>query len=77
MTTEQRKANLEATISRIAGRAVEMTIRGLKEFTFAFDGLDAGVESRIVSYFGSLATCTVSRIDEDDDKFTCVYVSVR
>ena len=64
-------------VSNVAGRQVELTVRGLREFTFSFEGIDLQAEKRIIGYFGNLAECNVSRIDDETDKFTSVFVNVK
>ncbi len=76
-----RKANLEMTISNLAGVAVELTVRGLKEFTFSFDGHNRAAANRIAQYFGKLASCKIEEVDcgepgIEGNELTCVYVTV-
>ena len=69
----ERKMNMTQTISQIAKRDVEITIRGDREFTFSFDDADHAAANRIKSFFGNTATV---EIDVDDELGTCVYVSI-
>ncbi|MGU9992736.1 hypothetical protein D0839_16285 [Bordetella avium] len=60
------------TITKIAGRAVELTIRGEKSFTFSFDGRDDSASARLMDFFRS-AGKAASDYDAECDH-TCVYV---
>lgn len=73
MTITTRKANLEQTLSTIAGRAIELTIRGERQFTASFEAFDAAASDRIVKFFGKLATCNVL---VDEETGTYVYINV-
>lgn len=68
--------NAENTLSRIAkvaGRAVELTIRGDRNFTFSFDGRDDAAQNRLVSFFADAAKRVSSDYDAECDH-TCIYV---
>lgn len=59
-------------ISAVAGRAVELTIRGQRNFTFSFEGRDDNASAKLVSFFRKEAKAR-SEYDEECD-LTCVYV---
>ncbi|RIQ79060.1 hypothetical protein D0837_17260 [Bordetella avium] len=61
------------TITKIAGRAVELTIRGEKSFTFSFDGRDDSASARLMDFFRSATAKVTSDYDAECDH-TCVYV---
>ena len=65
------KQAMEAKLSAVAGRHVELTIRGERSFTFYFDGVCAEAAQRLAE------TVTGERvqIDADDELGTCVYVN--
>lgn len=59
-------------VSKIAGRAVELTIRGDRKFTFSFEGRDDSAAAKLVAFFRPEAK-TTSDYDEECDH-TCIYV---
>ena len=61
--------NAPASIQQIAGRAVELTIRGPKSFTLSYDSIDREATRRIVEFFGN--ACEVS---EDEECGTFIYI---
>ena len=65
------KQAMEAKLSAVAGRQVELTIRGERSFTFYFDGVCAETAQRLAE------TVTGERvqIDADADLGTCVYIN--
>lgn len=63
-TATQDRARLQNHISKIAGVPVEITIRGDRQFTYSFDGVDAAAADKVVRFFGSLAACEVVADDE-------------
>lgn len=73
MTTIERKANLESQLSAIAGETVEVTIRGLRQFTFSFESVNQTATNAIVNFFGSQAALTV---EADDECGTFIYAEV-
>ena len=64
MTNAARKASLEATMSKIVGKPVDLTIRGAKSFTFSTEVVDPALGDVIAAYFGKLAVVTVEHDDE-------------
>lgn len=59
-------------IAKVAGRNVELTVRGERAFTLSYDGRDDAAAARLVGFFESVAAC---RADYDEDcDHTCVYV---
>jgi hypothetical protein len=67
----QAKQALEAKLSAVAGRPVEITIRGERAFTFWFDGIDAAAAQRLAATTdGEKVT-----IESDADLGTCVYIN--
>ena len=71
-TKTARQTALENALSTVAGYAVTLTVRGLREFTASFDEVDAGAAQKVVEFFGSLATCSV-HIDNECGTF--VYIN--
>lgn len=71
MTAATRKARLEATMTKIVGQPVDLTIRGEKSFTFSTEAVDPNLGDVIAAYFGKLATVTV---DHDDECGSFAYV---
>lgn len=73
MATTNRKAALEAQLSEIAGYPVEVTVRGLRDFTFSFDEVNHVATSAILKFFGDAAKFTV---ETDEECGTFIYASV-
>lgn len=68
------KTALETQLTGIAGRPVEVTVRGDRKFTFSFDGQCEAAVAAVRRFFGSLARMT-SSYDEECD-LTCIYADV-
>ena len=73
---------IEASLSRIAGVPVEVTIRGDGEFTFSMDGDHRAAAERMAADIrasGAEATVEVCDISEPGLPafITCVYVDAR
>lgn len=73
---------IEASLSRIAGAPVEVTIRGDGKFTFSMDGDHRAAAERLAADIrasGAEATVDVSDISEPGFPafITCVYVEAR
>jgi hypothetical protein len=77
MTTATAKSGLEAKISQVAGIAVELTIRGLKEFTFHFEGRNDSAAAKITRFFAGSADVRSHFEDDELGGFTCIYVDVK
>ena len=60
-------------ITEVAGREIEMTIRGERSFTFSFDGKDEAATQKIINFFGDQAKLEVQN---DEDCGTFIYVEV-
>lgn len=65
------KQAMEMKLSAIAGRQVEITIRGERSFTFYFDGVCAETAQRLA---GAVKGEHIE-IDVDAELGTCVYVN--
>lgn len=64
---------LTATLTEIAGRPIEITVRGDNDFTFSYEGDHPEAAARLGEFFGmSLAPS----YDEECD-FTCVYATLK
>jgi len=64
---------MEEKISKIAGREVEITVRGDRSFTFSFEAIDKDATKRIVDFFRGQSTTSV---EEDDECGTFIYCDV-
>ncbi|AOJ86701.1 hypothetical protein WS87_08465 [Burkholderia sp. MSMB0856] len=64
---------LEAQLNAIAGRPLELTIRGARAFTFSFDEYDPAAGARVARFFSPMAVATV---EADAECGTFVYVDV-
>jgi hypothetical protein len=73
MTIAARTAALEATIAKVAGVPVSLTIRGERDFTVSTDEVCLDLLARVGGFFGHHATATV---DHDDECGSFVYITV-
>ncbi|WP_175689671.1 hypothetical protein [Burkholderia anthina] len=64
---------LESSLQAVAGRPLELTIRGARAFTFSFDAYDPAAGARVARFFASMAVATV---EADVECGTHVYVDV-
>lgn len=60
-------------INKIAGREVEITIRGDRAFTFSFDGIDKKATAAIVQFFNGQAKLEIC---EDAECGTFIYADI-
>ncbi|MDN7790472.1 hypothetical protein QZM66_23180 [Burkholderia contaminans] len=72
-TAATQLASLEAQLNVIAGRPLELTIRGARAFTFSFDEYDPAAGARVARFFTPVAIATV---DADVECGTHIYVDV-
>lgn len=82
MSTTYRMKAIEASLSKIAGVPVEVTIRGDAEFTFSMDGDHRAAAERLAADIrasGAEAAVEVDDISEPGFPafITCVYVETR
>lgn len=73
MTTTERKAALENQLTQIADVPVEVTIRGLRQFTFSFETVNESAVAAIERFFGQHAKFEV---EYDDECGTFIYATV-
>jgi phosphatidylserine decarboxylase len=73
MTTTERKQALENQLSQIAGLPVEVTIRGLRAFTFSFESVNASAVAAIENFFAGNLKMTV---ETDDECGTFIYATI-
>ena len=64
---------MEANLSKIAGRKVELTIRGDRAFTISTEEMILDLDSRVAAFFGKAAKISASH-DEECGSF--VYIDV-
>lgn len=78
-STQSKIANVEATLSRIAGCPIELTVRGgegnTHEFTLSCEGNKEKELRRAENFFGKLASCEFIYDEECD--LSCLYITVR
>lgn len=69
---------LESVLSSVAGKAIEITIRGEKEFTIGFEGTCEAAERRIKMYFKGQVTWTnkTAAYDVECD-YTALYMTAK
>ena len=61
------------SINKVAGREVEVTIRGERSFTFSFDNIDKYATRKICEFFNGQAKIEVQ---EDEECGTFIYCDV-
>ena len=59
-------------IEQVAGRSMEFTIRGDRNFTFSFEGRDDAAVSKVVEFFAAWANVSAD-YDEECDQ-TCIFI---
>lgn len=78
MTNEQINIlikKLESIISSVVNKQIEITVRGLTEFTFSFEGQDNNVFENLKKYFGAKMTGAKNHYDAECD-YTCIYCNL-
>lgn len=65
--------NVLQKLNLVAGRELELTIRGERKFTFWFDAIDREAANRVVEFFKNDA---VVEVDADSQLGTCIYVDL-
>jgi hypothetical protein len=68
-----RKQHLEARMSALVGKPVDLTVRGARSFTFSTETVTADLGERIANFLGDLATV---RIEHDEECGSFAYVEV-
>ncbi len=68
-----RQAKLQNTLSKIANRAIEITIISETRFTFSFDGKCDTATKAILGFFKGHSVSAEYDLECD---FTCVYLEV-
>ncbi len=77
MSTNQRKQILETKLSNICGSAIEITIRGLNEFTISAEGNVKNAMEKAKAFLmmtGALSNWK-NEYDEECD-YTCAYFNL-
>lgn len=75
ITPAQKKLeNMANLLSLMFGVKLEITIRGLRDFTFSFEGNNDATKKAIEKYFRKNAVKVWSLYDSECD-LTCVYVN--
>ena len=59
------------TLNKVAGREVEITVRGEKSFTFSFDAIDKKATEAIKNFF--IGQATITGVEEDEECGTFIY----
>ncbi|QDT30917.1 hypothetical protein [Thalassoglobus polymorphus] len=73
-TRNERIQRMEKTLSGIAGRAVELTIRGEKAFTFSYAGRPGEAQAKLYKFFQSWADGSVNLECEYDEEFQETFI---
>lgn len=77
MNANQRKAALEARLSRICGFAIEITIRGLNAFTISSEGNTVSDMGKAKSFLGMTGALSGWEADYDEEcDQTCAYFNL-
>ena len=74
-TTLNAKQKMESVISNVAGVAIEITIRGLNEFTFSFLGQNNSAVAKLQKFFGVNMSNVEVNYDAECDE-TYVYAKL-
>ena len=61
------------SVNQVAGREVEVTVRGDRSFTFSFDAIDKKATEAIKAFFSGQSTISV---EEDEECGTFIYCEV-
>lgn len=73
MTTETRKAAIEARIAAALALPIELTVRGPHSFTISTEELCPELGDKVAEYFGPLASTST---EHDDECGSFVFVEV-
>lgn len=73
---EERKSRLEATLSKIAGVPVELTVRGDVSFTISADGNREAELMKAFKFFGTAIQNVSFSFDAECD-CSCLYFDVK
>lgn len=71
-TIESRKLAMESSLSQLAGFAVELTVRGDRDFTLSADGCKCDELQGLVAKIGGKLSAGGCSYDAECD-FTCAY----
>jgi hypothetical protein len=75
ITSSKTKQSIESALSRVAGFSVEITVRGMYEFTLSADGdRDFATAVRWLNATNRVASHETSYDPETD--FSCCYISL-
>lgn len=66
---------LEILLSRLCGQRIEITIRGLRAFTFSFEGSHPEAVDKLRTYFQEFSDSCLVDYDKECD-YTCIYLTV-
>lgn len=67
-------AAMEAKLSKVAGAAVELTIRAEKSFTFSFEEVNEAAAAKLAKFFEGQAKVEV---EHDEECGSFVYVDCK
>ena len=70
---QDRRIDPVASFSQVASRAVEVTIRGERSFTFSFDCIDRDATAKICAFF---LGCASVEVVEDEECGTFIYCEI-
>lgn len=74
--TKSKIANLAEAVSARIQKEIEITIRGLRQFTFSFLGNDEKAVARVQAFLGATLSEFAVNYDEELDE-TFIYFSVK
>jgi copper chaperone CopZ len=67
---------IEKSLSKIVGVPVDVTIRGVRDFTFSTDIVDNDLEFKLVKFFGSKMQISLdTQIDNETGTFVYMRAS--
>lgn len=68
---------LKQSLSKVANREIDITIRGKNQFTFSFEGKSKQSEYKITRFFGNKIEITEDSGYDEETDMTYIYCSFK
>lgn len=68
---------LKQSLSKVANREIDITIRGTNQFTFSFEGKSKQSEYKITRFFGNKIEITEDSGYDEETDMTYIYCSFK
>lgn len=68
---------LKQTLAKVAGKEIDITIRGNNKFTFSFEGENKQSEYKITKFFGDKIEITEDSGYDEETDMTYIYCSFK